>query len=382
MSGDAAHIPVNEPRIGEAEIGAAVEALRAGWISAAGGLLEKFEHVWATYCGRAHGVAVSSGTTALELAVEALQLAPGDEVIIPSFTIISCALAVIRAGGTPVLADADTHTWCMDAEAVSARVTTRTRAIMPVHVYGHPCDMDPLLALAERHDLVIVEDAAEAHGAEYFTERGGTPRWKRCGAFGRASVFSFYANKVVTTGEGGMVVTDDSALADTLRSSRNLAFRPERRFYHTELGHQYRLTNLQAAIGIPQVARMDELLSRKRWIGEAYTERLKGITMIDLPVEMPWARSVYWMYGIVLRDDVGFDARALAARLAIRGIETRPFFLGMHEQPALQRRGLFAGERYPVAERLARRGLYLPSGLGLTDIQLERVSDAVKEALS
>ncbi|MES2178066.1 MAG: DegT/DnrJ/EryC1/StrS family aminotransferase [Gemmatimonadota bacterium] len=379
---DVSRIVVSDPQISESDIAAVTDALRSGWISSSGRYLTEFESAWAAYCERAHGVAVSSGTTALELAVEALGLGPGDEVIIPSFTIISCALAVVRAGATPVLVDADPDTWCLDVGQISARITSRTRAIMPVHVYGHPCDMDPLLALAEQHGIAIVEDAAEAHGAEYLSQRGNTPAWRRCGSFGTSSVFSFYANKLITTGEGGMIVTNDHALAARLRSQRNLAFQNERRFYHTELGHQYRLTNLQAALAVTQIARINELLARKRWLGAAYTERLRALPVLQLPVERPWARSVYWMYGIVLRDDAKIDARELALRLATRGVETRPFFLGMHEQPALRDRGLFANERYPVAERLARRGLYLPSGLGLTEIQLERVCDAVKEVLS
>ncbi|MDB4891994.1 MAG: DegT/DnrJ/EryC1/StrS aminotransferase [Gemmatimonadetes bacterium] len=379
--GDLAHIAVSEPSIGQDDIDAVNDALRSGWISSSGPHLTQFETTWAAYCERAHGVAVTSGTTALELAVEALDLQPGDEVIIPAFTIISCALAVIRASATPVLVDADPITWCMDGAQVAARITPRTRAIMPVHIYGHPCEMDPLLELADTHGLAIVEDAAEAHGAEYLSRRSGTPTWRRCGSFGNSSVFSFYANKLVTTGEGGMIVTDDEALAARLRSLRNLAFRADRRFYHTEIGHQYRMTNVQAALGVSQVKRMSELVKRKRWIGEAYREGLADLNMIELPTEEPWARSVYWMYGIVLRDDAKVNAKELAERLATRGVETRPFFLGMHEQPALLDRGLFRGERYPVSERLAQRGLYLPSGLGLTEIQLSRVCDAVQEIL-
>jgi perosamine synthetase len=280
-----------------------------------------------------------------------------------------------------VLVDSDPLTWCMDAGQVAARITSRTRALMPVHIYGHPCEMDPLLELAERHGLAIVEDAAEAHGAEYLSRRSGTPTWRRCGSFGTSSTFSFDANTLITTGEGGMVLTDDEALATRLRSLRNLGFRPDRRFYHTELGHQYRMTNVQAALGVPQVRRMHELVKRKRWIGEAYREGLADLNMIEVPTEEPWAHNVCWMYGIVLRDDAKVNAKELAERLANRGVETGPFFLGMHEQPALLARGLFAGERHPVSERLSQRGLYLPSGLGLTEIQLSRVCDAVQEIL-
>ena len=375
------HIPVSEPRITDADIASVSDALHSGWISSAGRHLDAFERSWAAYCGRAHGIAVTSGTTALELAVEALDLQPGDEVIVPTFTIISCVLAVLRAGATPVLVDADPETWCLDAAHVAARINTRTRAIMPVHIYGHPCAMDALLELAEAHSLAIIEDAAEAHGAEYETQRTGEPCWQRCGSFGRASAFSFYANKLITTGEGGMVVTDDEEIAARTRSRRNLGFRSDRRFYHTELGHQYRLTNVQAALGVTQIARVNELLARKRWLGAAYTERLSQHPALEVQTVKSWARPSYWMYGVVLRESAPFDAAELATRLAIKGVETRPFFLGMHEQPALRERGLFHGEVYPVAERLAKRGLYLPSGVGLTDIQLERVVDAVNAVL-
>jgi perosamine synthetase len=375
------NIPVGEPRISNAEIGAVVDALKSGRISSDGPCVQQFESAWATYCERAHGVAVTSGTTALELAVEALQLDPGDEVIIPTFATISCALAVIRAGASPVLVDSDPMTWCMDSEQVAARITPRTRVIMAVHIYGHPCDMDPLLSLAEKHELAIVEDAAEAHGAEYLTRRDATPVWRRCGSFGALSTFSFSANKLIATGEGGMIMVDDETTAARLRSLRNLGFHPDRHFYHTELAHQYHLANLQAALGVPQIARIEELLSRKRWIGEAYREGLGDLNVLELHTQEPWARPTCWMYGIVLQHDAKVDATELAKRLANRGVETRPFYLGMHEQPALLERGLFCGEHYPVAERLSRRGLSLPSGLGLTDIQLERVCDAVREVL-
>ena len=378
----APRIPVSEPLLGPEELDAVERVVRSGWISSAGQELDAFESQWAAYCGRAHGVAVSSGTTALELAVEALDLEPGDEVILPTFTIISCALAVVRAGAVPVLVDADPQTWCMDVAQAAARVTPRTRAIMPVHIYGHPCEMDPLLALAEQHGLAVIEDAAEAQGGEYFSKRGDAAGWRRCGSFGDASAFSFYANKLITTGEGGMIVTDDPALAARVRSQRNLAFQPHRRFYHEDLGHQYRMTNLQAALALPQVARIDELLARKRLIAAAYADALRDVDVIQLPVERDWARSTYWMYGVVLLDHARLDAAQFAARLAEKHIETRPFFVGMHAQPALTERGLFQREEYPVADRLAQRGLYLPSGLTLTDAQIERVCNAVKEILS
>lgn len=351
-------------------------------MSSAGRFIEEFETKWAAYCGMKHGVAVSNGTTALQIAVACLGLKPGDEVIIPTFTIISCALAVIYNGGVPVLVDSEPRTWCMDVSQVEAKITPRTRAIMPVHIYGHPVDMDPILDLSEKHGLAVIEDAAEVHGAEYLSGRhGATPAWKRCGGLGHISTFSFYANKLVTTGEGGMVLTNDARYAEKARSLRNLCFQSGRRFYHEELGYNFRLTNMQAALGVAQVERMDEIVARKRRMGQNYNQMLADIPQLRLPVEEPWAKNVYWMYGIVLAEESGVDAAEFARRLTAKGMETRPFFLGMHEQPVLKQRGLFVGEHYPVAERLARQGLYLPSGLALTDEQMARVGEAAHEAL-
>jgi perosamine synthetase len=374
-------IPVNEPALGEKELEYATECIRTGWISSAGAFIERFETEWAAYCGMKYGNAVSNGSVALQVAVDCLNLAPGDEVIMPSFTIISCAQAVTQAKAVPVLVDSDPRTWCMNVDHVAGRITPRTRAIMPVHIYGHPVDMDPLLELAEKHGLAIIEDAAEVHGAEYLSRRAAQPGWRRCGGMSDLSTFSFYANKLVTTGEGGMVLTNDPRHASRARSLRNLCFRPERRFYHTELGYNFRLTNLQAALGVAQIQRMEQIIARKRWMGAAYTQRLAGIAGLQLPVEEPWARQVYWMYGLILDESTGYDAAGFARRLLEVGVETRPFFLGMHEQPVFQQMGLFHGERYPVAERIARQGLYLPSGLGLTEPQMEEVCAAVRGAL-
>jgi perosamine synthetase len=270
----------------------------------------------------------------------------------------------------------------MDVDQVKDKLTPRTRAIMPVHIYGHPVDMDPLLELADKHGLAIVEDAAEAHGAEYLSRRNGSDSsFRRCGSFGTLSCFSFYANKLITTGEGGMVLTDDSDMAEKARSLRNLCFQAGRRFYHEALGFNFRLTNLQAALGLAQLERIDEIITRKRWLGEEYTRRLTWIRGLQLPVEEPWARSVYWMYGVVLSEETGMEASQLAQRLKEYGIDTRPFFLGMHEQPVFRKLALFLNECYPVAERLARQGLYLPSGTALTDEELVHVCNAMHEVL-
>lgn len=366
-------IPVSEPSIGERERALVEEALRSGWISQ-GRFVGEFERHWAAYCGAAHGVAVSNGTAALELAVEALALPEGSEVILPSFTIISCAAAIIRAGCIPVLVDCEPDTWCLDVGEVARKVTGLTRAIMPVHMYGHMADMGPLMALAARHDLAVIEDAAEAHGAE----QDG----RRAGGIGTIGCFSFYSNKIVTTGEGGMVLTNDAALAERVRRLRNLFFDENKRFQHSEIGHNFRLTNIQAALGIAQAERIEDSVARKRHMAALYNKGLKDIAGLQLPVERAGTKNVYWMFGLVLDDAVPFDAGELATRLKARGIETRPFFVGMHEQPALRARGLFAGERYPATERISRRGLYLPSGLTLADGDIERICAAVRACLA
>jgi perosamine synthetase len=375
-------IPVNQPLLGERELEYVTECVRTGWISSSGRFIEEFEKKWAAYCGMKFGIAVSNGTTALQVALGCLELGTGDEVIMPAFTIISCAMAIVEHGLVPVLVDSDPRTWCMDVSQIEARITNRTRAIMPVHIYGHPIDMDPLLELAKKHNLAVIEDAAEAHGAEYLSGRNGAiTSWKRCGGMGHISTYSFYANKLITTGEGGMVLTNDSIIAEKARSLRNLCFRPERRFFHTELGYNYRMTNMQAALGVAQLERFEQIIAKKRWMGAAYTERLKEIPGMQLPVEESWAKQVYWMYGLVLNESRGMDAAEFARRLDEQGVQTRPFFLGMHEQPVFWAHGLFKGECYPVAERIAKQGLYLPSGLALTNAQLEETCNAVKRVL-
>jgi perosamine synthetase len=262
----------------------------------------------------------------------------------------------------------------MDVTQVEAKITSRTRAIMPVHIYGHPVNMQPLWEVARRDNLIIIEDAAEAHGAEY--------KKARCGSLGDLGCFSFYANKIITTGEGGMVLTNNAAYAERVKSLRNLCFQKERRFYHTALGHNFRMTNIQAAMGLAQVENIETALQHKRWMGQEYSKRLGLLKGIQLPVEEVWAKNVYWMYGIVLEKSTGKNAVDFAKRLSVRGIMTRPFFLGMHEQPVFLERGLFVGEHYPVAEYLARQGLYLPSGLTLTKEQLDEVCRVVGEELS
>jgi len=374
MSGPAQgprRIPVCEPYLAGREAEYVRDCIDTNWISSAGKYLAQFEEGFARYCGCAHGIATTSGTTALHLAIAARGLGPGDEIIMPAFTIASTVFAALYAAATPVLVDVEPDTWTMRVEDVAAKVGPRTRAILPVHMYGHPCDMDPLRDLARRHDLWVLEDAAEAHGAEY--------KGARCGSLGDAACFSFYANKIVSTGEGGMVVTNDAQLADRCRSLKNLGFNRERRFLHDAVGFNYRMTNVQAAIGLAQLERADEYVALRRLHGARYTALLQNVEGLRLPVERPWARNVYWMFGIVVEDGFGCSRDEVRAGLAERGVDTRTFFIPMHEQPVFHRQGLFSSEQYPVASDLGRRGLYLPSSTGLTDADLAYVADAVRD---
>lgn len=362
-------IPVNEPLLDGNEKKYLAECIDTGWISSEGPFVERFEKLFAERVGRRHGIAVANGSVALDAAVVALDIGPGDEVIMPAFTIISCAAAIVRTGATPVLVDSDPQTWNMDVSQIESRITPRTKAIMVVHIYGLPVDMAPLLMIADKHKLAIIEDAAEMHGQTY--------RGRACGSFGELSVFSFYPNKHITTGEGGMIVTDDDQLAERCRRLRNLCFQPGRRFVHEELGWNFRFTNLQAAVGLAQLERLDEFVSKKRAMGALYTRLLQQESRFQLPLpRTEYADNIYWVYGIVLDESCGFDAEEAMRRLRERNIGTRPFFWPMHEQPVLLNGGLFAGERYPVAERMARRGFYLPSGMALSREQVEKAANA------
>ena len=367
-------IPVNRPDLGGREKEYLIECIDSGWISSEGPFVTKFEEAFSRTVGRVHGVAVANGSVALDMAVAALDIGMGDEVIMPSFTIISCAAAVVRAGAKPVLVDSDRQTWNMDVAQVEAKITPRTRAIMVVHIYGLPVDMDPLIAIAQRHGIAIIEDAAEMHGQTY--------RGKPCGSFGVISTFSFYPNKHITTGEGGMVVTDDPAIAERCRSLRNLCFQPAKRFVHEELGWNFRMTNLQAALGLAQLERIDEFVKRKRGIGARYTQLLRDVSHIQLPLtKTDDADNIYWVFGIVLDEGLACDAQQVMNDLAQLKVGTRPFFWPMHEQPVFHKMGLYTNEHYPVAQRIARRGFYLPSGLGLTDEELEYSAAALAQVV-
>ena len=364
-------IPVCEPTLGGNELKYVTQAIETNWISSAGSFIRDFEARFAQLCGAQYGIACANGTVAMHLAMATLGLEPGDEVIIPTFTMIATANAVTYCGATPVLVDMEPDYWQMDIDQVAAKITPRTRAIVPVHIYGHPTDMDPLLELAQRHGLMVIEDSAEAHGAEY--------KGRRCGSLGDAAGFSFYGNKIITTGEGGMVTTNNKEIARLAWNLRDHAFSTERHFWHKFVGFNYRMTNLQAAVGLAQVEQLEHFVEQRRRNAAEYTCRLHGIPGITTPPEASWAKNVYWMYGITVdAADYGMSRDQLRKVLADHGIETRTFFIPMHCQPVYWRQ--FMGQRYPVAERLCRDGFYLPSASSLSLAEIEYVAGVIRAA--
>lgn len=368
-------IPVNEPLLAGNEAKYLQDCIQTGWISSEGPFIKRMEDEFAKVTRRKYGIAVCNGTAALVTAFQALDLPKGSEVIMPTFCIISCAIAVLQAGLVPVLVDSEPQTWNMNPGKLESKLTKKTRAILVVHTYGHPVLMDPVLEFARRHNLLIVEDAAEMLGQEY----KGQP----CGNFGVISCFSMYANKIVTSGEGGMIVTDDEHLAQKCSDLRNLCFQPKRRFLHEELGFNFRITNLQAAVGLAQLERLHDFKRIKRRMGEVYNQAFAGMAEIEvLSARTSYSENIYWVYGLLLSKCAPFGPEVMAAKLQSLGVSTRPFFVGMHQQPVLVKRGLFSNDTYPVADRLTSRGLYLPSGLALTEQQQQEVIAKVRQVFS
>ena len=360
-------IPVCEPLLAGNELKYVTEAVSKGWISSSGGFVKEFEQRFAKYLGVEHAVTVTNGTAALHLALVAAGIGEGDEVIVPTFTMMASAAAVCYTGANPVFVDCERDTFNLDVSRVTEKVTPRTRAIMPVHVYGLPCDMRPLAELAEKHGLVVVEDAAEAIGSRY----DGQP----CGALGDLGCFSFFANKAITTGEGGMVVTDDGELAQKLRYFKNLCFplTGPRRYVHEHIGFNYRMPNTVAAIGLAQLERVDDYVSMRRENARRYNDRLRGVRGITVPAERAYAYNSFWMYAILIEDDFGRSRDEVMLGLEARGIDTRSFFVPLHRQTSLSEYGADVSGSYPNSEHASARGLYLPSSSGLTEAQIERV---------
>lgn len=367
-------MPVCTPLLGNKEERYVRDCVRTNWISSSGKYIKLFEDAFSRYCGRKYGVTTTNGTTALHLALAALKIGPGDEVIMPSFTIASTAFAVMYCGAKPVFVDSEPDTWNIDPDKIHEKITKRTKVILPVHIYGHPCDMSAIMKIASRHNLCVIEDAAESHGAEY--------KGKKVGGIGHVGCFSFYGNKIITCGEGGMIVTSDRKIADRCRSLRNMAFIETKRYWHQEVGFNYRMTNMQAALGLAQFERIEELINRRRRNAALYSALLSGVGGLTLPVERPDVKNVFWMYGILVGKDFGVSRDGLIKRLGKLGVETRTFFIPLHNQPFLGKKYSTQKKRFPVAEDIARRGLYLPSGSGLKRKDIEYICDCVKKIKS
>jgi len=358
-------IPVFTPSIGDEELRNVTDTIKTNWISSKGDYIKKFEEKFAEYCGVKYGVTTSNGTAALHLALATLGIKKDDEVIVPNFTMISSALAVYYTGATPVFVDAEESTGNIDIKKIEEKITQKTKAIMPVHIYGHPCDMDEINVIAKKHNLIVIEDAAEAHGAEY--------KGRRCGSLGDVGCFSFYANKLITTGEGGMIVTNNENIYKKAQYLKNLAFGKKRRFVHEEIGFNYRITNLQAAIGLGQMKKIDNFLKTKINNARLYSSLLKDIKGVITPIEKPYVKNSYWMYAIRFNENFGMKKDEIKKRLFEEGIDTRDFFVPMNEQPIFRKIGLQTNEVFPISKKLSEQGIYLPSGLNLTEQDIKYI---------
>lgn len=358
-------IPVAEPNLSGNELKYVKDCIESGWISSIGEYVKKFEQGFSKYCGVKHGIAVANGTVALHLALEALGIKTGDEVIVPALTFVATANAVKYTGAKPVFVDSEPRTWNIDPEKIEEKITKKTKAIIPVHLYGHPCDMDRINETAEKHGLKVIEDAAEAHGAEY--------KKKKVGSLSDISCFSFYGNKILTTGEGGICLTNDEKTAEKIEQLKDHGMSKERRYYHPQMGYNYRLTNIQAALGLAQLERIEQTIEAKRRNAKIYNSLLKDVKGITLPVEESWAKNVYWMYSILVEKDYRLKRDELMAKLKQEGIDTRPFFIPLHKMPYLS-----GGEKLPIAEGLGEKGINLPSSVKLTKEQIEKITSIIK----
>ena len=367
---ESSRIPVAAPDLSGREEEYVVEAIRSTWISSTGAFVDRFEREFAEACGTQHGIAVCNGTVALHLALLALDVRPGDEVLVPSLTYIATANAVRYVGAEPVFADVDPETWCIHPGRLEDAITRRTRGIIPVHLYGHPADMDAINHVAAVHGLWVLEDAAEAHYATY--------KGRPAGSLGDLATFSFYGNKTFTSGEGGAITLDDPQLAKRLRTLRGQGMDPERRYYFPVTGYNFRLTNVACAILCAQLERADAILERRRAIFARYRERLGGVPGIGFQPVAEWAEPTPWLFCVTVdADDYGHGRNALAAHLDGLGIETRPFFIPLHTLPPFREESRQRGEALPVTEALAATGLNLPTWTGMTDAQIDRVADSI-----
>ena len=365
-------VPVNEPIISKIEKDYLLRCIKNKEVSSSGKFVNEFEKKFAKKVNRKYAVAVSNGTAALQLAYESLSLKKGDEVIIPAFTIISCILPVIRSKATPVLVDSNINTWNMDVKQTIKKITKKTKAIITPHIYGLTVDLDPLIKICKKKNIKIIEDAAESLGLKY----NGLP----CGSFGDVSTFSFFANKHITTGEGGMIVTDNKKIYENCKSLRNLFFNDQRRFKHFQLGWNYRFTNMQAALGLAQLKQLEKFVKIKRKVGNRYILQLRNLKHVIQPLrKLKYCENIFWVYGLVIKKNSKFKLNEVRKKLLKKGVETRNFFWPLNKQPVLNKMGYFKNQKFPVAEYLSENGFYIPSGLALTKKQQNFVVKKVQE---
>jgi perosamine synthetase len=366
-------IPVCEPYLAGNESEFVRNALESNWIGSKGRFVDEFEKRFPEFIGVKYGALTTSGTTALHLALKAIGIKPGDEVIIPAFTMIASAFAVCYCGARPVFVDCERDTWNMNPDLIEGKITDKTRAIMPVHIYGHATNMDPLIEIAQKYNLLVIEDAAEAIGSKY--------NGKLCGSLGDISCFSFFSNKMITCGEGGIVCTNNKYFFDKCRYYKDLCYPmvQPKVFSHDDIGFNYRMTNVHAAVLVAQLENIDKFINLRREHAHLYNEQLEQIRGITLPCEKEWAFNSYWMYSILIEDDFKLSRDELMEALKQQGVETRPFFISMHRQKSLQRFGCDCSDEYPVTDDISRRGLYLPSGTGLKKDQINYVCDTIRK---
>lgn len=364
-------VPVNQPLIAKNSLKYVKECIKSGWISSQGKFISSFEKSFAEFLGVKFATTTTNGTAALHLALTSLNIGPGDEVIMPDLTIISCPFAVLYTGAKPVLVDVDKQTGNIDVSKIESKITKKTKAIMVVHLYGNPVDLDPILKIAKKHKIFVIEDAAEAHGATY--------KGRKVGSIGDVGCFSFYANKIVTTGEGGMITTNNEKIFKKAVLLKDLAHSTNKRFFHHHVGFNYRMTNMQAALGLAQLEEVDKYIKKKRWMADLYNKLLKDQKNLELPIEQDFAKGVFWMYAVKVKGKIKRDF--LRKKLLDFGVDTRTFFYPLHKQPVLKGKISLNDERFPVSNALSAKGFYLPSGLAITKSQIYFVSETINKIL-
>ncbi len=368
-------IPVSSPIITNKDAKSVYKVVKSGWVSSSGKEIYLFEKKLSKLVNRKYSCAVSNGTAALEIAVKSLDLKKKDEIIMPTFTIISNAISIIKNHATPVLVDSDINSWNINIENIQKKITKKTRALMIPHIYGFPCEMDKILKICKKNKLYLIEDAAEMIGQTYNN--------KPCGSFGDISTFSFYANKHITTGEGGMIFTNNKKYFEKFKSFKNLSFGKKDRFNHSDISWNYRMTNMQAALGLSQISRLNKIVKKKKEIGIFYYEKFKNNkNLIIQPTKFDYAENIFWIYGIILKKGSKKYRQDIQRKLLSKGIDTRPFFWPMHKQDIFKKMGLFKKEKYPVSEYLSNNGFYIPSGLNLSYKKLNYIANSINQLTS